>query len=100
MRMRTVIEESPRRRSLLNSKGGIEPTIVANDLGIRSIISPEVSICSDEIAPEIEIRNYGSNEINSFTVSLSVDGVNVQTMETVVALAPLAKSSVFFQPIK
>jgi len=99
MRMRTVLEESPRRRSLLNSNGGIEPTIVANDLGIRNIISPEVSVCSDAIVPEIEIRNYGSNEINSHTISLNVDGVNAQTLESIVTLAPLATASVFFQPI-
>ena len=62
-RMRAILEESPRRRSLLESKGRIEPVIVSNDMGIRKIISPEASNCQNLVVPEIEVRNYGNNVV-------------------------------------
>jgi hypothetical protein len=39
-RMTTVLENSPRRTSLLSSHGLSDPVPLANDLGIREVISP------------------------------------------------------------
>ncbi len=98
-RMQTVIAESPRRRTLLTSMGGISPIITTNDMGIRQIISPEVSICNDAFFPEIQVRNYGTNDVTSFKVTLKINGLLIQTVEQTLTLQPLDLLPVTFQSI-
>ncbi|MDH5610035.1 MAG: choice-of-anchor J domain-containing protein [Cyclobacteriaceae bacterium] len=98
-RMRTVLDFSPRRKSLRSSPALLDPLVTTHDLGIRSIISPAISECSTSILPAIEVRNYGSNSITSFTLSLYQDGVLVESLTKTVTLAPLATSIVNFSPL-
>lgn len=72
-RMRTVLEFSPRRKSLLTSPALSAPTVVANDLGILEIRSPLKSDCSSSFTPSIQVRNYGSTPINNFRISIKVN---------------------------
>ncbi len=78
-RMQTVIENSPRRLSLLTSPGLLVPVPIANDLGIKEIIAPSSSECNTTFTPSIEIRNYGSNNITSAQIQIMKDGVPVET---------------------
>ncbi|MEO9967250.1 MAG: choice-of-anchor J domain-containing protein [Reichenbachiella sp.] len=78
-RMRIVLENSPRRKDLLNSEGLTAVTQVSNDLGIRSIQSPTFGNCNVVLQPEIEVRNYGDNTINSFSLDMLVDDELVRT---------------------
>lgn len=80
-RMRTVLLNSPRRLTLLESKGGEMPTLVANDLGIRDILSPSNGNCSASHTPTVEIRNYGSNMINNANLELWIDDNLEQTLQ-------------------
>src|SRR5579859_2184014 len=64
-RMDVVINNSPRRASLLTSPGSQPPSQVANDLGIKSIVVPGTTACSGNLIPSIRVRNYGSNTITS-----------------------------------
>ncbi|MDW3210361.1 MAG: choice-of-anchor J domain-containing protein [Reichenbachiella sp.] len=88
-RMRTVLENSPRRKELLSSSGAQEAIQVANDLGIRSVISPTFGNCSLELSPQVEVRNYGSNNISSFSIELLLDGEVQITDSYVETLIPL-----------
>ncbi len=78
-RMKTVIENSPRRVSLLTSPALFDPVPVANDLGIKEIITPSASECNSTFTPTIEIKNYGSNSITSTQIQIKKDGVVVET---------------------
>ena len=98
-RMRIVLESSPRRKELLESKGGIEPSLVANDLGIRSIESPKFGNCSLVVEPEIEVRNYGTNDITEFSIQLLVDEELIETLTITEALTPLQSFFVNFSSI-
>ncbi len=98
-RMHIVMENSPRRKTLTTSKGATEPVFVANDLGIREIVSPTNSNCDTELIPEIEVRNYGSNDIYSFTVNLYLDDVLIESIFENVTLPYLAIKAVAFNPI-
>ncbi|MDA0196060.1 MAG: choice-of-anchor J domain-containing protein [Bacteroidetes bacterium] len=98
-RMRAILEESPRRLSLLESQGGVEPVVVSDDMGIRKIISPEASNCQNLVAPQIEVRNYGNNVVNSFRVSLMIDNVSVETKQSNISLDPLELVVVTFNPV-
>jgi len=80
-RMITVIENSPRRASLPNSHGLSDPMPVANDLGIKDILSPQSGECSTPFIPSIEIRNYGSNIVSSARIRLKKDGVITETKD-------------------
>jgi Pregnancy-associated plasma protein-A/CARDB len=73
-RMVAVLASSPRRASLLTSLGATPPVVAMNDLGIRQIISPAASTCNNQVIPQLEVRNYGTNTITSATVEIDVDG--------------------------
>lgn len=88
-RLHAVLTSSPRRASLLESKGGIEPAIVANDLGIKRIISPLSISCENIVAPEIIIKNYGENDISSFQVLYTLNNDTIDSINQTVSLQPL-----------
>lgn len=97
-RMITVLENSPRRVSLLTSPALLDPLPVANDLGIKEILSPVASECNPVVTPSIEIRNYGNNTITSARLRFRVNGAIVETKDVVLNLAPLASTTVNFLP--
>lgn len=78
-RMQTVLDYSPRRKSLLTSHGLQEPQVVANDVGIIEIRSPLKEDCSSSFIPSIQISNYGSNEVASVEIIVKIDGVIQET---------------------
>jgi len=73
-RMRTVLENSPRRRSLLVSDACIPP--VANDASIVNIITPEGDHCQGTITPTVTLRNRGTNNLTSATIEYTIDGAS------------------------
>lgn len=72
-RMQVVLENSPRRKSLLTSKGGLPPVSFSNDAGIRSIPNQSSLLCNEIYLPEIEIRNYGTNTLTSVELTVLVN---------------------------
>lgn len=97
-RMIAVIENSPRRVSLLTSPGLLDPAPVANDLGIKEILLPSENLCSTSIAPVLEIKNYGSNNITSAQIKFTLNGSPTETKIFPLNLAPLASSQISFSP--
>ncbi|NJN42440.1 MAG: zinc metalloprotease, partial [Flammeovirgaceae bacterium] len=59
-RMDVVLANSPRRKSLTTSPGLLDPIVVVNDLGIRSILTPGSQLCPGMSTPNLEVRNYGT----------------------------------------
>lgn len=98
-RMVVVVENSPRRASLLTSTGLLDPAPVANDLGIKTILSPGENICSTPETPTIEIQNYGSNTITSAQIRLSLNGSPAETKNLVLNLAPQQSTEISFNPV-
>ncbi|WP_422359174.1 choice-of-anchor J domain-containing protein [Reichenbachiella sp.] len=88
-RMRTVLENSPRRKELLTSLGKVDAVQVVNDLGIRSIVSPTFGNCDLEFSPQLEVRNYGTNDITGFSIEILLDGELVVTDSYNETLNPL-----------
>ncbi len=87
-RMRTVLENSPRRVSLLVSPGLVAPRPILDDVTISRIISPQPSECSAEVTPQINLLNTGSNAIESVTVALRVGQELADETTFAVDLAP------------
>jgi hypothetical protein len=100
-RMTTVIENSPRRLSLLTSHGLNDPAPVLNDLGIKTVLAPLSGECSTPVLPTIEIRNYGSNNISSARIRISQNGGAVETKDFTFApaLTVLQSTTVSFSSL-
>lgn len=98
-RMAVVIENSPRRKSLLTSPALLEPDPLPNDLGIRSIVFPDANVCSNSITPVIELRNFGSNTATSGRIRFVLDGVVKETKDFSLALAPQQTVNVSFSTL-
>jgi hypothetical protein len=81
-RIQTVLANSPRRATLTGSKGLQEPVLKPLDLEIKDIITPTVSVCGEVVRPEIIIRNYGENSINSVSINLYINN-NLQEEKTI-----------------
>lgn len=99
-RMRTVLENSPRRVSLLFSPGLVAPRPILNDATISRIISPQLSECSPEVIPEINVLNTGSNPIESVTVALRVGQELIDETSFAVDLAPGIAQNVTFPTLE
>lgn len=95
LRMRTVLENSPRRLSLLTSPGLIEPVRIDNDLAATKIISPSYGMCDNQFTSKLEVTNFGTNAINSYSVQLLIDG-NPVGPSTIINtnLSPLTKETI------
>ncbi|MEP4533913.1 MAG: M43 family zinc metalloprotease [Cyclobacteriaceae bacterium] len=98
-RMRTVLQYSPRRKSLLSSPALELPVLVNNDMGIREIRSPLKTDCSNEFIPSIQVRNYGSNDVNSFKISVKQNGQIIEVRDFNIALTPDELEIVSFSPM-
>ncbi len=98
-RMTVVIENSPRRASLLTSPGLEDPSPVPNDLGTREIVTPQASYCSTTLTPVLEVKNYGSNHISSARIRFTVNGSTIETRDVNLDLDYLESTTVTFDPV-
>jgi hypothetical protein len=98
-RMTTVIENSPRRESLLTSPALQDPAPLSDDIGVRTIVFPDASVCSNVVTPVIELRNYGSNAITSARIRFALDGTTRETKDFALALDPQEDIQVSFNTL-
>lgn len=98
-RMEIVLQNSPRRASLTTSPGSQDPAPVPNDLGIRTIVTPEVTSCGGTITPTIEVRNYGTNTVTSTKIQFLLNGISQETKDFTVNLTNLQTTALAFTPI-
>ncbi len=73
-RMQVIIENAPRRTSLINSIGTEYPNDMYFDLAVHSVLSPGKVSCSNEINSVIEIKNNGTVPVTDFDITYNVNG--------------------------
>ena len=71
MRMRTVLENSPLRVSLINSDACTPPLAV--DASVVDIINPKGDNCVGSITPSVTLKNRGSGALTSAIISYKID---------------------------
>jgi len=98
-RMIVVLENSPRRFSLLNSPGATAPPPLALDLALRKIKSPGSTSCGGLITPALEIQNLGTTTATSTRIQLKTNGVITETKDFVLNLAFQGITDVSFQSV-
>jgi hypothetical protein len=72
-RMITVLEESPRRNSLLTSHALPAPPPTVNDVALIKIIYPIIIECSSPADITFKIRNAGTESIQNFDARLEIN---------------------------
>jgi type IX secretion system substrate protein len=72
-RIRIVMDNSPRRNSLINSPGLIPP-VLGIDLGIKEVLEPTLVNCDNRIIPTVEVANFGTDPVTGFQLSYDMDG--------------------------
>ena len=95
-RMHIVLQNSPRRSSLLVSKGGEAPLAVAHDLGIKKIITPYPTICDNTVEPEVLIKNYGFDDVSSFKLLFTINNDTIDSLYQSINLKPMDSIKVSF----
>ena len=94
-----VMENSPRRNTLPTSHALEEPVISNVDLGIHKIISPDEDLCGKEIIPTVSVINTGEDEVTSFTISVSLNGEQVESMDVTSNLISGDSLTITFQSV-
>lgn len=98
-RMSIVLQNSPRRASLLLSAGSLPPSTLPNDLGIKNIIAPLVTQCAGSFQPSIQVRNYGTNAITSAQIQLVRNGTPIETLSPSLNLLIAQETIITFSTI-
>jgi len=98
-RMITVIENSPRRQSLLTSPGLIDAAKSFTDLSITSLISPDIATCENGFEASIRIRNIGTESITSASISLYNNNSLIETHQLTQPLNPGQARVISYSPV-
>lgn len=98
-RMLLVLQNSPRRASLLTSSAGQVPVIVPNDLGIKEILTPQATQCAGTFRPSITVRNNGSNTVTSAQIQLLKNNIPLETISASLNLASNQEVVLFFSTV-
>lgn len=78
-RFNVVLENSPRRISLVNNRATEEPQLEDIDLGISRIIEPGNFACSPTVNPSIEVINTGNELLTSSVIEILRNGVLIES---------------------
>ncbi len=92
MRMRTVLENSPIRASLINSDACVPPAV--SDASIVGITSPDGDNCAGLITPNVVLRNRGSSNLTSVTIAYTLNNGTATTFGWTGNIAPGAENNV------
>lgn len=98
-RMSIVLQNSPRRASLLLSAGSLPPSTLPNDLGIKNITAPLVAQCAGSFQPSIQVRNYGTNAITSAQIQLVRNGTPIETLSPLLNLLIAQETIITFSTV-
>lgn len=91
-RMRFVLDNI--RNSLLTSDGCQPVNLVSNDAAVASINSPEGQICNTGFTPSVELKNKGSQTLQSARITYRVNGGAPQTYNWTGSLSSLQQATV------
>jgi Pregnancy-associated plasma protein-A/Secretion system C-terminal sorting domain len=87
-RMVIVVNNSPRRASLLSSLALLPPPVT--DIAVIDIPSPDLGVCDNNILPTVTIRNTGTSLVTEVVLSIYVD--QVEQVQQTFAVSLLAST--------
>ena len=89
---------APNSCGLATTDDGWDPNTptLPEDAGISGITSPSGAYCVDNFTPEISLRNYGTNNLNTVTIYYDLDGGTQNIYNWTGNLAPGATEVIQF----
>ena len=78
-RFNVVLENSPRRVTLVNNRATQAPQLVDFDLSLTRIIQPVDALCELTITPAVEVQNTGESTITSARLEFVKNGVLIES---------------------
>jgi hypothetical protein len=87
-RMQTVLDNSPRRNSLLNSPGLLPPNNARNDIAVTGIVQPATISCNQDPQPVFTVRNLGVNNVYSVAAEMFIDNQFIDSARITLLMAP------------
>jgi hypothetical protein len=99
-RFNAVLENSPRRVTLVNNRATQSPQLLNLDLAITRIIQPVDAICELTISPQIEVMNVGVSTVSSAIIEFRRNGSVLESRRFQLNLSTGESSSLTFNPIQ
>ncbi|MBN7811883.1 T9SS type A sorting domain-containing protein [Algoriphagus sp. H41] len=102
-RFNVVLENSPRRVTLVNNRATQDPVLVERDLSLARILQPVDAICDLNVLPQVVVQNAGTNRVTSARVEFRSNGIVVESRRFTMGLetgetATLSFNSFLLQP--
>lgn len=99
-RFNVVLENSPRRVTLVNNRATKNPILADRDLALFKIIQPVDALCELIISPQVEVLNAGSMNITSARLEFIRNGTLVESRRFTLNLKTGEKAILTFSPIE
>ncbi len=85
-RFNVVLENSPRRVTLVNNRATQEPVLAERDLSLAQILQPVDAICELTVLPQVVVQNAGTGLVTSARVEFRNNGVLIENRRFAVSL--------------
>ncbi|GAA0880234.1 hypothetical protein GCM10009119_32040 [Algoriphagus jejuensis] len=95
-RFNVILENSPRRVSLVNNRATQDPVLDNLDLSIARIIQPVDAVCDLNVVPQVEVQNAGTTEITSARIEFRSRGVVIESRRFTMSLATRETTTLSF----
>ena len=95
-RFDVVLANSPRRASLVNSRGTKDPVLTTRDVSLLRVITPFDALCQPSITPQLEIQNRGNELVSSVSIEFRWNGTLIESKQFSTNLKSSEKTVVSF----
>lgn len=78
-RFDVVLENSPRRSTLVNNRATRDPLLSNRDVSLLKVVNPADALCQSSISPQVEIQNRGNEFVSSVRIEFRWNGTLIES---------------------
>jgi hypothetical protein len=95
-RFDVVLTNSPRRATLVNSRGTKDPILPSRDVSLSKVVNPADALCQTIVAPQVEIQNRGFELVSSVRIEFRWNGNLIESKRFTTELRTTEKVTLTF----
>ncbi len=95
-RFDVVLTNSPRRATLVNSRGTKDPILPSRDVSLSKVVNPADALCQTNVAPQVEIQNRGFELVSSVRIEFRWNGNLIESKRFTTELRTTEKVTLTF----
>ena len=95
-RFDVVLANSPRRATLVNSRGTKDPILPTRDISLLKVVNPADALCQTTVAPQVEIQNQGNEFVSSVRIEFRWNGNLIESKRFTTELRTTEKVTLAF----